>query len=151
MSGNPQTQLFKLLAESQQRGKAIADIHARSLASIPARQNVMLPELNQLRARIQSVGIGADKEAEDRYLTLQRNLRILDQSYVMGGGRQDEDSISPDLKKALEYGELLLSIYGEGALIKGADSDLRSHGLKLLKLDDRRATELGRSLLELVR
>lgn len=147
MSGNPQTQLFKMLAESQQRGKAIADIHARSLSSIPARQQVMLPELNQLRAHIQSVGIGADEAAENQYLTLLRDMRMLDQSYVMGAKGTDDDLMSPDLQKALDYGELLLSVYGNGALVKGASSDLQLHGQRLLALGDHRAVELGRSLL----
>lgn len=124
---NPQAELFKMLAESNIRHQEMQGIHGRSLSTIPARQEVLLQEIQQLREHIEAVGIGTDPKSEDRYLKALEQQRGLHQSYAMGKRTKPEEeqpAQDADLLKALDWGELLLSIYGGGVLMKAGGGDV---------------------------
>jgi hypothetical protein len=145
---NPQKALFKMLAESRLRIRHMRAVHGRSLSAIPSRQNSLTQELSQLAEQIRTVGIGGNPELENRYLELARQRSLLDESYEMHP--QASDPIPSGLQKAIAYGEMLLSIYGGGALIKGARYDLESVGATLAQSQNQRASQLGKKLLALV-
>jgi hypothetical protein len=142
---NPQTVLFKMLAESNIRHQQITQAHGRSLATIPQRQEQMQAEISQLRSHIQDIGIGADLKAEDRYLKLLEQWRSLHQSYAMGNpakAAEEPEETSEELFKALDWGELLLSVYGGGALVKGASGDIEAAVRRLETVGGDRALKL---------
>jgi uncharacterized heparinase superfamily protein len=145
---DPQSELFNLLATAKLRKRAIDSIHQKSIAAIPAKQDAIAAELDELRSQIQAAGIGARPKLEDRYLTLLRDMRSLDQSYAMGEMRSP-DAADPALQKSVDYGRLLLSVYGDRSLIKGASADLQYWGEKLVGSDDRVAVAIGEKLLRI--
>ncbi len=131
---NPQAELFKMLAESNIRHQEITGIHGRSLSTIPTRQDALLQEIQQLREHIEAVGIGTDPKSEDRYLKALEQQRGLHQSYAMGKRAEPEEekpAQDADLLKALDWGELLLSIYGGGVLMKAGGGDVEAAARRL--------------------
>jgi len=143
---DPQQQLYAMLAEGAHRGNDAARIHKAALQQIPRQQQANHAELATLREKIQAAGIGADPEAEDRYVELLRDRRKLEQ---LGAMHQDElTPVSPDpydeaLQKALDYGAMLLEVYGGGVLVKAATGDISIQVAKLRSLGDDRATRLA--------
>jgi hypothetical protein len=150
---NPQQQLYKLLAEGAQRGRGAAAIHKAAMQRVPQQHQAVQTELAQLRERIQAAGIGKDPEAEDRYLELLKHQRKLGQLGAMNADLLTPVSPEPgaDLQKALDWGNLLLSVYGGGILIKSAAGDISAAALRLRGLEDERAIELAKSLEGLLR
>lgn len=149
---NPQQQLYQLLAEGSARHRDGDRIHKAALQQIPRQQQATHAELNTLRAKIQAAGIGADPEAEEQYLTLLGDRRKLEQV-----GAMNSDVLTPvstpydaDLQKALDYGVLLLDVYGGGMLVKAAAGDISVHIAKLRSLGHDRATSLAGDLERLL-
>jgi len=146
---NPQRQLFKLLAESRLRMQGIRSTHQDAIARIPARVESAQQELEQLRQQIRAEGIGSNRQLEQDYLTLLKEVQYLGQSYDMAPAHPKSTEIPASLTKAAEYAIMLLGIYGQGALIKGAKADLQRAAAPLLKSDSEAANALGKKLLGL--
>lgn len=147
---NPQQQLYKMLAEGAARGRDAQRIHKAAMQRVPAMQQANHDELTQLREQIQSAGVGKDPEAEDRYLELLKHRRRLEQLAQMN---QELTTVSPEdtpldepLQKALDYGNLLLSIYGPGVLVKAAGADLMAHAATLRQFENDHADALAQEL-----
>lgn len=123
---NAGKELYQMLAESNHRTKDCLRIGSAAAASVESRHQSMLKEIEDLRDRIEEMGIGGDPASEDRYFELLRDFRSLHQSHALSSflPAAPED-VDPDLEKALDYASLMLSVYRPGALIKGADDDLR--------------------------
>jgi hypothetical protein len=126
-----------MLAEGAHRGNDADRIHKTAMQQIPQQQQATQAQLLQLRDRIQSAGIGADPEAEEEYLALLSDRRKLEQ---LGAMNPVLTLVSTppgaDLQKALDYGALLLEVYGGGVLVKSAAGDLAVHVAKLRSLGD---------------
>lgn len=148
---DPQRQLFQLLTESGLRGNDTDRIHKAAMQQAPQRQETVQEEISRLRDQIQREGIGGNPQAEDRYLMLLHQNRQLDQLQMMNADQLTAVSSKPDpeLQKALDYGELLISVYGEGVLVKAATPDITSHIAKLRRFSDNRAEQLAGRLEEL--
>lgn len=146
---NPQQQLYKMLAEGSARGRDAQRIHKAAMQRVPAMQQATHDELTQLREQIQAAGVGKDPDAEDRYLELLKHRRRLEQLAQMS---QNPTTVSPEnildepLQKALDYGNLLLAIYGPGVLVKSAGADLMAHAATLRQFDDDRANALAQEI-----
>jgi Inorganic Pyrophosphatase len=141
------TALFKVLAESRLRDRHIQQIHQRSIANIPLTLKRIGEELETLREQIRRSGIGTDKPSEAKYLRLLAQRRQLEQSLAMSAKPADKP-VDAKLQKSIEYGELLLDIYGSGVLIKGAAQDLEFYGRKLAECGDERGRAIGFQLLK---
>lgn len=150
-----QTELYRLLAETSIRADSILSLHRKSFEGLPGRQDAILSELQQLSQQIEDQGIGADTQAEDRYLELLQEYRYLDQSYDLGlklHGRNEGGSLekavspSPDDERLIAYCRLLLKTYSGGALIKGAAEDLEYWANRLEQMTDNEAQELAERL-----
>jgi hypothetical protein len=148
---NPQQQLYQLLAEGARRGGDVDRIHKAAMQQIPQQHQATHAELGRLRDRIQAAGIGADPEAEERYMQLLRDRRKLEQLGAMNPVLTPVSTpADADLQKALDYGALLLDVYGGGVLVKSAAGDLSEHIAKLRSLGDDQADELAGSLEQLL-
>jgi hypothetical protein len=145
---NPQKQLYRLLAENAQQGRGAAAIHKSAMQQVPGQRQAVQTELVGLRARIQSVGIGNDVEAEERYLELLRHQRRLEQLGAINADVLNPMTTEPGtaLQKALDWGNLLLSVYGGGMLVKSAAGDISTAILRLRGLGDERAATLATKL-----
>lgn len=144
---SPQTELFKLLAESKLRMHHMNGVHQKAIASIPAKQDARIARLNQLREGIWSAGVGRNKTAENQYLSLLEGQRIYDQSYSMGSSSTILDEAIPgELMKTIEYGKMLLDIYSTGDLVKGASADLQAIASQLTAMPFPSAQAIGSSL-----
>lgn len=146
---DPQQQLYQLLAEGSARGRDADRIHKAAMQQIPRQQQATQAELATLRDRIQAAGIGADPEAEERYLELLRHRRQLEQLATMNPAPTpvSTEPADPALQKTLDYGAMLLEVYGGGVLVKAATGDISVQIAKLRSLGHDQATRLA-SLLE---
>lgn len=150
---NPQTQLYKMLAESSLRARHISSIHAQHTSTIPQRQQAIADEMQQLREQIYSAGIGGNVDAEDRYMELLEHQGYLDDSWEMRPATPEAtqpEAIPSELQKAIAYGEMLVSVYGGGALVKGASADLGYWADFLGSMPYDRALQASKKLQELV-
>lgn len=147
---NTQEKLYKMLAEGGLRVRDTRRIHQAAMANMGQRQQRVLSELSRLRDQIQFAGIGMDAEAEDRYLELLRQKRKLEQLGQLNPVLSQMPAVPSALQKALDYGQLLLQVYGGHALAKAAQGDIQSHVHALAKyshpLATRQATLLRRLL-----
>lgn len=144
---NPQQQLYQLLAEGSARGRDADRIHKAAMQQIPQHQQATHAELATLRAKIQSAGIGADPEAEERYMQLLRDRRRLEQLGAMNPVQTPVSTpMDEALQKALDYGAMLLEVYGGGVLVKAAAGDISTHIAKLRSMGHDRATRLAEDL-----
>jgi len=139
--------IARLMAQSSLMRKAIATTHQKSLESIPSRQDKLIADIKTLRQQIKDAGVGQRSDLELLYLSKLTALRALSQSAAMGEHGKDVD---PALQKAIDYGQLLLDVYGDRALIKGAVGDLEAHGQRLIEMDNVDARAIGWRLLEVV-
>ena len=76
---NPQQQLYKMLAAGAAHRRDVDRIHGQVVQQLPQQQTGMTAQLEELRRHIQSVGIGSDPGAEDKYLQLLGQRRHLEQ------------------------------------------------------------------------
>lgn len=130
---NPQKELYKILAEAQLRSQHIKAMHSDRHRTIPARQQNLLRDVEEMRSQIQATGVGNDHALEDRYLQALRSLERLDNSYEMGKRLLAEDAPQDEaLSKMVRLGNLMLSVYG-GQLRKSAQAtaDIQRIGLAL--------------------
>ncbi len=136
---NLQSDLYKALAESSLRLRHVKKIYQKSVSNIPATQQKLLLELQNLQKEIEESGLGANPEAEDRYLQLLEDIDNLDASYQMAGGAKSDESLRKSLAEEIDnrfilYGRWLLRVYGNGVLVKGAQGDLRKVASRLEKM-----------------
>lgn len=124
---NTQQQLYKMLAESGLRQCDTRRIHHAAMANMSERQQRVLSELAKLRNQIQAAGVGMDIEAEDRYLKLLQHKRQLEQLGNLNPVLSQMPAVSQRLQKALDYGQLLLQVYGGHSLAKASRGDIQGH------------------------
>lgn len=148
---DPGAELYKMLAESNQRAKHCLKIGKGAAASIESRHQSMQQELEQLRGAIQEAGIGGDTASEDRYFELLRDFRSLHQSHALSQQLPDlpPEPVSDELQKALDYASLMLSVYRGGVLVKAAGADLASVIRRLERFDHPQAVKMVQQLREL--
>ena len=147
---NPTQKLYRLLAESWHHTSGIRGLHKDMTAGIPQQVDRLQGELAQLRAHIFGVGVGVDEEAEDRYLGILHDLRQMGQFYDHGQRIPESHPIVDDgLSKALDYGRMLLDVYGGGILAKAAQGDIATHARRLGRYRDPAAIAMQKALLGL--
>ena len=122
MASNPQSQLFKLLAQANEQRKATDRIGKDARDRSSGAQSSLLPDIDSLRAQIESAGVGANSELEDEYLEALRTFRRLGQ-VAQSGSDEIATDVSTELAKTLRIVDLYKSVYGPVALRKSAGGD----------------------------
>lgn len=130
----------------------IHNLRRSAMQQIPARQDNIVQQLQELREKINAAGVGATPELEDQYLKLLYSHRSLAQSYALRERSLPPETTSLDagLMKSIAFGEMLLEIYGGGSLVKSASADLERYADLLMQSSDRYAIELGEKLRKLI-
>lgn len=145
---NPSQKLYRLLAESWHYQSQIQASHQQVTDRIPQQTDQLYRELDQLRAYLQQVGVGVDLDAEDRYLGILVDLRQMGQIYGHGRRISPIPKMNQELSKALDYGRLLLDVYGTD-LSKSASAmipEVKKHIRLLNQYQDPDAQTLKRKL-----
>ena len=122
MTANPQSQLFKLLAQANEQRKATDRIGEEARVQSSGVQSSLLPDISSLRTQIESAGVGANPGLEDEYLETLRTFRRLGQ-VAQSGSDEVTTSVSTELAKTLRIVDLYKSVYGQGALRKSIGGD----------------------------
>ncbi|MCD8487962.1 MAG: hypothetical protein LRZ84_14800 [Desertifilum sp.] len=148
-------QLFKMMAQANLRTSQIKDIHRKSLLQIPAKQEAINRQLQQLATEIRQAGLGSNPQLEDKYLSLVRDRQLFDQSWHIGDRKgaltEPAPPLDERLNKAIAWGELILSVYGESSLVKGSLPDIID-AINLLESFNRKESEdLSNRLKSLVK
>ena len=144
---NPQQQLARMLAQNATYADSIQSMRDRAVNQIPDAIQDITGQLEELRDKIRSQGVGANQKDEQRYLGLLHDRQVIDQIYGMN---PPAFNVPPSLRKAIAYGELLLDVYS-GALKKSttAQSEIETYGRLLIDSGVKSAVKLGEKLLRL--
>lgn len=126
-SSDPQTELLRLLAESRLRLAHVLRVRREAQSQISRAIQARLAKVQQLRQQIEQQGVGSRPDLEDEYLIALRDLKVLQQTYLLGQVHE-----SPRLLKAIAIAEVLLGVYRDApTLAKAAVTDLH-HFTQLL-------------------
>ena len=98
---NPQKQLFLLLAQANEQRSQVDKIANDARSQVSSVQAGLLPTIQELRQRIDTVGVGADPEVEDEYLNHLKMFRRLSQI------EPESDTTVSTLAKSLSLFQLL--------------------------------------------
>lgn len=120
----PGAKLYQLLAESNARAAQCLEIGKKSASTLEQRHQRIQREIAELRETIQRQGLGTDPSSEDRYMELLSNFRQLHQSHQLNAALPNPPTTEAELAKALDYAEMLVSVYGAGVLAKLAKAAL---------------------------
>lgn len=145
---DPGAELYRLLAESNTRSRHCLEMGKAAASTLEDRHQLMLQQIQQLRQTITEQGLGADPASEDRYLELLSGFRSLHQSHALSQQlpKLPEPPLDEELAKALRYGQLLLTVYGPGLLVKQAIADVASHAKALRRFEHPQAIAIAEQL-----
>jgi hypothetical protein len=141
---DPTRKLIEMLSAATAAKAGIDRIRGNLRDQIPASQQELSGQIEQMRSQLQQTGIGKDKDLEDAYLQALYNHRSLSQSYALREHiptRSQQLPPDSELAKAARTAELMLAVYEGGRLVKGAALDLDSLAVQLERLGDRKLAE----------